>query len=38
MQSEDVGSMKSHGVHGDQKMKILLSVYEGEHQASGEQV
>jgi hypothetical protein len=36
MRSEDVASMKSHRVHGDQKKEILLSAYEGEHQVSGE--
>jgi hypothetical protein len=32
--SEDMASMKAHRVHGDPKKKILLSVYEGEHQVS----
>jgi hypothetical protein len=38
MRSEDVALVRSRMVHGDQKKKILLSTYEGEHQAFGEQV
>jgi hypothetical protein len=38
MRSEDVASVRPRRVHVDQKNKILLSAYEGEHQASGEQV
>jgi hypothetical protein len=36
--SEDVSSMKSHRVHKDPKTKVLLGMYEGEHQVSGEWV
>jgi hypothetical protein len=36
--SEDMVPVRSRRVHGDPKKKILLSVYEGEHEASGERV
>jgi hypothetical protein len=36
--NEDMVLERSCMVHGDPKKKILLSAYEGEHQASGKQI